>query len=80
MKGLIVAAALSVMTFAAAGTASAAPAAGHLNGVSNGTELLQTVAHRHRHARRHHHRHRHHSHKKRRHCTIKIGRRICVMR
>ncbi|MGQ0457757.1 MAG: hypothetical protein ACT4OU_11915 [Hyphomicrobium sp.] len=84
-KGLILAAALAGLSLSTAGTSSAAPAVGHLNGVSaaSGSELQQVHyrPYKHTHNRRWHknrwHKNRWH---KRRHCFIRIGKRVCVLR
>lgn len=71
-KSLIIAAALSAMALSGAGTASAASMTGHLGkGITTQSEVQKV----HYSGRRHWHPRKHH-----RHCFIRVGHRVCVLR
>lgn len=85
-KGLIFAAALSAIALSGAGSASAAPALGQLGGLkAAGAPQLEQVYYRsnnnyrsnHRYHNRRWYKPRYH---KQRHCFLRVGRRICVLR
>jgi hypothetical protein len=86
-KGLIIAAALSAMALSTAGASTAAPALGQLGGVKaavGGTQLEQVHYRKYRHS---HNRRwnknrgwKHRRYGKRRHCFLRVGRRVCVLR
>ncbi|MFN0217409.1 MAG: hypothetical protein ACKVP4_01200 [Hyphomicrobium sp.] len=86
-KSLILAAALSALAFSTAGASNAAPAVGHLGGLkaAAGSELQQVHyrPYKHYHNRRWNNDRRWNNrrwHKRQRHCFLRVGKRICVLR
>ena len=84
-RSLIIAAALSAMALSASVPASAAPMTGQLGkgfGIQSEVQQVHWTGRRHYHGRKHWNSRKHHRrwHKRHRHCFIRIGRRVCVMR